>query len=298
MVGIGIKCGNMSEIFSIILIGFCSFITAQKFPEKFEQNGKFGIKYQGKIVLSAIYDEIYTSPVMVAKKGNERTIFDDKMRILFNNSEIKLLRYLDDFTKMQIITDKNELFSFDEDGIITNQLRINPNETIQEKQSECCYIYSHEYSISKNKILQEQRWSPFTFDYAKYGKKIRFLNNKKKLEIEYLVSKRDSIDIVFDENIYFKPLDEYYIVSKVNGKYGVYDFRNEQIIIPYEYEKIIPYRNHLIIKQNDLFTFYPNKNLKPKYKKLKSFVGNFARFKLQDGKKGWVDRKGNEYFDE
>lgn len=53
---------------------------------------------------------------------------------------------------------------------------------------------------------------------------------------------------------------------------------------------------YLIIK-NDLYTYYPIVK-EIKYKTTEKFQGNFARFELPNGKKGWLSNNGKEYLDE
>lgn len=59
--------------------------------------------------------------------------------------------------------------------------------------------------------------------------------------------------------------------------------------------EVISAQNYLIQK-NGLCTFYPIMK-EIKYKKLEPFQGNFARFELPNGQKGWLDLRGNEYLD-
>jgi len=298
----------MKTTSSFFLFFFFSFFCyGQNFPEKFEDNGKFGIKFLGKIILSAIYNDIITYPLLIVIKGNERTIYDNKMSLLYKNSEILTYVFLDEYEKIQVLTKNGKLFSYNNDGLITDFLKLNPTETINNKNNSFengC----NRYFIKNKKIhLQNLKngYLDYDIEYKKYGKSVKFLNNMKKMEIEYLYSykrkqQQDSIidDIAFDEEIYFKPLKTNYIVSKIKGKYGVWDFVNEKIILSYDYEKIVPYHNYLMIKKNKLYTFYPNIGTKAKYKKLEPYIGYFARFEAIDDKKGWVDRKGKEYFDE
>lgn len=296
----------MKTIFSFFLfLSFSVFCYCQNFPEKFETNAKFGIKYHEKIILPAIYDEIDTYPLIIVKKDKERTIYNDKMILLHNNSEILTYVYLDEHEKLQVLTKNGKLFSYNNNGLITDILKLNPNETINNKDINF-ENGRNRYFIKNSKIHLENLKNDYLIydsEHEKYGKSVKFLNNMKKMEIEYLYSykrkQQDSIiDVVFDEEIYFQPLKTNYIVSKTKGKYGVWDFQNEKIILPYEYQKIIPFHNYLLLKRENLYTFYPNIGIEPKYKKLEPYIGYFARFETVDGRKGWVDRKGKEYFDE
>ncbi len=117
-------------------------------------------------------------------------------------------------------------------------------------------------------------------------KKIRFINNNTKR-------------IHFENNAYFSPyhLNPSYIVAKKSNKYGVWDIEKNKIIIPFNYKEIVIKESWFMLKQNKLYTFYPNIGLKSKYKYVEDYIIQFAKFKYPNGKKGWVDRNGNEYFD-
>jgi hypothetical protein len=52
-----------------------------------------------------------------------------------------------------------------------------------------------------------------------------------------------------------------------------------------------------LIKKDDLYTYYPIKK-EIKYKTIGKFQGNFARFELPNGKKGWLSKDGKEYLDD
>lgn len=51
------------------------------------------------------------------------------------------------------------------------------------------------------------------------------------------------------------------------------------------------------MKKNNLYMLFPLQK-EFRYKKLKDFKGNFARFTLPNGQKGWLDMNGNEYLDD
>ena len=52
-----------------------------------------------------------------------------------------------------------------------------------------------------------------------------------------------------------------------------------------------------LIKKNGLCTYYPIiKDIK--FKTIKKFEGNFARFQLPNGRKGWLSKNGTEYLDD
>ncbi len=46
-----------------------------------------------------------------------------------------------------------------------------------------------------------------------------------------------------------------YVISKSDNKYGVWDFKNKIIIIPFEYENIVSYQNYIYLEKNNLSHF-------------------------------------------
>ncbi|AZA47630.1 hypothetical protein EG346_05255 [Chryseobacterium carnipullorum] len=105
------------------------------------------------------------------------------------------------------------------------------------------------------------------------------------------------MDDYSDDELY-APLKYSYVIAEVENKYGVWDFKDKKAILPFEYDKIISYQKYLLLEKNGLVTFYPNVGTEPKYKNLESYIGAFTRFETPDGRKGWIDRKGKEYFDQ
>lgn len=51
------------------------------------------------------------------------------------------------------------------------------------------------------------------------------------------------------------------------------------------------------ISKNNLYTYFPIVK-EIKFKSIEKFQGNFARFELPNGKKGWLSKEGKEYYDE
>lgn len=62
-------------------------------------------------------------------------------------------------------------------------------------------------------------------------------------------------------------------------------------------DKILPSGYYQPVKfiQGDLFGYYPQ-NKEARYKKIEKFNHHFAPFVDKDGRKGWLDLNGNEYF--
>ena len=81
-------------------------------------------------------------------------------------------------------------------------------------------------------------------------------------------------------------------------KGNVWDIEEKKTVIRFHYEKILSKGTYFLLEKKGLFTHYPNIGLIPKYKYLDDYVQHYGRFEYPDGRKGWVDRMGIEYFDE
>lgn len=77
-----------------------------------------------------------------------------------------------------------------------------------------------------------------------------------------------------------------------NDYEGLENFKEYQDLQSVEY--IYPFYK---MKKNNLYKLFGLQK-EYRYKKLKKFQGNFSRFELPNGKKGWLDLEGHEYFDE
>lgn len=95
-----------------------------------------------------------------------------------------------------------------------------------------------------------------------------------------------------------------YLIVKKNNKYGLLNFKTNpqsnkieiEEILPLEYDSIKSSGDLILLQQNNLYGYFKINN-KPKYKTIEPFNRYFARFTLPDGKKGWLDKDGNEYLD-
>jgi hypothetical protein len=117
-----------------------------------------------------------------------------------------------------------------------------------------------------------------------------------KKEITDTISKINIKDICFltkeksvryDENFFFP---ETLIIETKDNKIGV---RTNCLTTYYD---DVDFSNPLCIKvrKKNLWGY---ENTEIKYKKLNKFVYNLARFELENGQKGFIDKKGNEYIE-
>lgn len=82
-----------------------------------------------------------------------------------------------------------------------------------------------------------------------------------------------------------------YLGYFIKADFDSTDFSNYQKLQSVDYN--YPFYK---IKKNDLYQFFPLQK-KFRYKKLDDFQGNFARFELPNGQKGWLSLDGKEYPD-
>ncbi|HAS39115.1 MAG TPA: hypothetical protein DCS93_01490 [Microscillaceae bacterium] len=96
---------------------------------------------------------------------------------------------------------------------------------------------------------------------------------------------------------FYEKLPHNYMMAKKGRKYGVFNFENNEVILPFQYTKITSYSYYLLIQKGKLKGYYPYTGKEPKYIVLEPFQVHYARFQDAQGKTGWVDRDGREFFD-
>lgn len=299
---------NRLRISLFVIIFTILNFPAQNFPQTFEEHNKYGVRLNGTNIIPAIYDNISTDFLVVTKKGNEFDLYDNNLVLLDHN--IKTHEYFVPMNIFQIITRRNEIKTYNYKGqkVDISQLNLESQKNLFIKNDKTL----EHYIITNTGIMYERKEyfgkenypRRVSYKLIKNGKDAKFLNNGKSLEIlsfynpniEDYFEKTSAPD--YNEETLFKPLKHTYIVVKVGGKYGVWDFKEEKTVIPFDYKTVIPHQNYLYLEKDGMCTFYPNIGTEPKYKKLEPYIGAFARFETPDGKKGWVDRKGKEYFDQ
>lgn len=184
---------------------------------------------------------------------------------------------------LQLLDENNSMFYIDSLGVKTED---------QHENDMTKFFHNLAYQIDdKNRKI-----------FFKVGKKdtLEDVQNTfflpKKLKAVVLMN-NNNLDYII-KNSFYKNLPQEWVVTRKNKKFGIWNFEKKELILPISYSNIIPYKSYLYLEKNNLVTFYPNIGTKPKYKQLTPYMDYFARFETTDGKKGWVDRKGKEYFDE
>jgi hypothetical protein len=86
---------------------------------------------------------------------------------------------------------------------------------------------------------------------------------------------------------------DYFLVENLNSEQ-----KKVNDALPKNLDSLMKINNDVyFIMKNNLCTYYPIIR-EIKYKSIEKFQGNFARFELPNGQKGWLSKDGKEYFDE
>jgi hypothetical protein len=286
------KISKVSE--DEIKIGLKYFRADNFYQIKKETNGKFSIKDQYDSRLFKIdYDSIFfNNKFIVTKLDNNFEIYN----ILFENFNIKNIRAVYENGSFLQVLQKNKIRAIN----FFNNNDINKEEPIIVSGSITMYSLEIDNNIITYKIDQsfsvpKEKIKVLKIDLSSLNlDSVKFLNNTNTFEY-------DDNSLLFDNNFYSKR--NWLIVSK-NNKFGLIELlvSDDKIthkeLLPIEYDEILStdYDSPLKLKKDNAYNYY-KVNLK-KYKNLEKFNKNFCRFELENGNKGWLDIRGNEYFDE
>ena len=284
----------MKKNIFFILFFFFTFGYSQTIINK---DNKYGVSLDNKQVISIDYDSIrIINEFIMSFKKNKTSVYNLKGEKLRDNIKFyyyfskEALQIIESSNKMVFINPKNEnISSIRMKEISKIPLSFTPNDEVGNNRT-IKYII-----VSKKKVLKES--IHYLNDSVRNSIKnilapsnttyVKLINNKDKIEFE-----RDWY------NLRYGAINPDYIIIKSNDKFGIWDLEDEKYILPVEYNRIKSYESFIYLEKNGLATFYPNIGTESKYKKLKPYIAYFARFETVEGKKGWVDRKGKEYFDE
>lgn len=274
--------------------------------EIFVKNNKFGILRTNKEILEPKSDSIRIYGKIITSYR------DNKINLLSTNGQLLAENIRDYYpystNTYQILDSTNTMSFIDTLGIKTskpiNRRSLMGNDT--DVKDTKIYTINKNNNISIKSVLSGQGLRKvITFEDLDYNDNLE-KNILKFIKIPRKHSKLNFINnenkIVFESYWYYvafyKPLPPNFFISKKRGKYGLWNFENDSIIIPFEYKNIRPNTSYLTLKKNGLYTFYPNIGTIPKYQKLDDYIEFYARFEFTNRKKGWVNRKGDEFFDE
>lgn len=282
--------------FLFVFLLFCSACYAQQSKMEIIQNtetSQYGLQINDKNVIPEKYDSLVIKGNFIAGLIHKSwNVFDLHGKLI--KSGVKS-HYLYSSNAMQILDAFSKVYFIDSHGqAIKPKKRIHLPLPPNDELGNSTYV---SYTIIGKKIIQNDH-KVFTPDslYSLYFKQrpperasfYKLINNKKKIEFERGWYTGDI----------WGHLDPDFVIVKGNHQYGLWSLLEQVYILPLEFDKIRNFTSYLYLKKGNLATFYPNIGKVPKYKKLTQYQEFFARFETPDGKKGWVDRKGKEYFDQ
>lgn len=185
---------------------------------------------------------------------------------------------------LQVLDNNNASFYIDDKGRKSKNLHVNiglcgtvPHYTYEIIETAAKYV------LTENETFYDYDNLDPPIEIASINKegiqKIYFYNNERKMQMT-------SNDFIFNAT---KVFPQALVIEKDNKKGLFYD--NELTFFDE-----IRYKDGIFkVKQNDLFGYY--KITQPIYKELEEFSFGLARFKLANGKTGFIDKDGKEYYD-
>jgi hypothetical protein len=273
----------MKPIFFILILFFSNLLSSQKKDLKIVlEHDKYGLLSNNKYLLPAKFDSlIIKEPFIFTYQNHDYNIYNLEGKNLKSNLK---KGYFLNKNLVQFIDNSNIMGVLDSIGTSTKETN---------DYTKIAHYNNIAYQISYNKSKVHSMYGQTKEDTITSIEQTYALPKKMKA---VALMNNDLIDYIIKSSPY-KILQQEYIVVQKGKRLGVWDFVKKKLILPITYKKIIPYTTYIYLKKNGLATFYPNIGTEPKYKKLDPYIGSFARFETSDGKKGWVDRKGKEYFD-
>jgi hypothetical protein len=260
-----------------------------------------------KNVLKKTYDSIYTNRNFIVGYGKKKI---DVYNYQFQKLPLKKIKaiYLEKyFAKAQIIS-KNSLINInllgkeykkgDGPGSIDLSFQF-PDEDIRFmifKENNNYFFRGDSYRLINNGSINDRE-------------KTKLFNTEAIDSLEFADNYFNSITL-YTESGYSKkyPILIYSILKNKKFNLNTFDYfllenlNSEQKKINDELPKNLDFlekidNDNYLIKKDGLYTYYPIiKEIK--YKTIDKFQGNFARFELPNGKKGWLSKNGKEYLDE
>lgn len=129
-------------------------------------------------------------------------------------------------------------------------------------------------------------------------------------KVDELFFRNNKIQIMFETNdnkfkrtIYYKKDNQYGFWGSISADYKFAVNRKNKVVYSFKKSKennkydILEFKEkeRILLGKNSLLGYY--KITPIKYKILNDFKESLARFELPDGRKGYIDTKGNEYYD-
>lgn len=289
---------------TLLFLLMTNFILAQESKIEFSPSeNKYGISIDKKLIIPIKYESITTKGnFYIAYLWNHCDLYDSSGNQLYH--DLHTIQFLDNFffNNIQIIDLYGNTYFIDSAGnqlkpdkiksnftripLLDEELNYNGMETYEIKSpSQISFNLINTKKIETKNIEAYKIISPENSSFIKF---LLTDNNSVSLPKDYKCYVIDNMSCVFNQ---------YQVLVEKNKKFGIWNLKTKKFDLPTLYEDIQIFSQNLILKRKDLYTSFPNIGKKTKYKKLEPYIEYFARFETPDGKKGWVDRKGKEYFD-
>lgn len=293
-----------------------------------------GQEKDGGEVIPAVYDSLHSDKngfFTIAYKDNRVLLLDSLGHIVKDSLKVAVninMRY-------QVIDKHNRMYFVDVYGHETDEYRygvmsvddqlyyIAPGAHILPKEKNlrdaACWVrFDPPSSYAEGEAIRKERkddWMYFYYNtvmiYGLYYIMERDENTRAEFERcninAYFIPKEykdfkltnNEQDLILSGD--YKQLPREWIIAKKRGKYGVLNIRNrEEPVLPFIFDRITGIVNnrtsHLLLERKGLKCYYPLRS-DPRYTYLEPFKYHFARFQLPDGRKGWVDFDGTEYYE-
>lgn len=202
----------------------------------------------------------------------------------------KLKDYTLNYNVVQIITNENELkyivIYYNEYGFKDIYFKPTEDKHLIEFTHKCGTVPNYSLSLKETKKSFDLYSDETFFDYENKEPATKYLSiSKKQADDVYFINMAKTMDYSSnDETNYSKTP-----IIKKNNQYSIGLSNNF-------YDSIQRAGNDFIVKKDNLYNYY-NINKIPKYSKLENFVGNYARFELPNGLKGYLKIDGKEIYD-
>lgn len=260
---------DFKYLFRKILVVAIILYTSAVYSQRFDITEDENIEHQRSFMNYEIFKNI---------KKNTFFITDRDEKILVRN--LKYCELLSYDSYLQIITERDEMAYLDTNLKIVKKTPGPIFSTV------CGSVDSYSFEILKegNYYLVQKTTNQF------------WTGGENEIEIINMIADQNFDNLYFinrEQKLYFDnnySLPEYVIFEK-DSKYGIADKGNIFMFDSISIVKGI----YSKIEKSGLFNYYhisPN----PKYKRLDGFVYNLAYFELPNGKSGYVDLKGHEYY--
>ena len=190
-------------------------------------------------------------------------------------------------THRNIFRENNFIFeSYDTGGLVD---RVRRDSIVLSKSDEIESIFYLNNSTKHSYNDYSDLKAVFSFPYSYY-----LINSNNEQKLVSIKNKRDSIEQVLNysqDNIMSNQAQKDSIKSLIMN---LKDDIEIETIFEGDLESF-GYNHPIKFKVGNLFGYYPQ-NKTAKYKNIDKFNFHFAKFELENGKTGWLDIYGNEYY--